>query len=129
MTEVKDEKILYQANPAMFRASPLRFTLWGVLCFVGVGIPVMVIWWLRSKCTTLTVTDRKVILRKGILSKNLNEVRHEHVRNVQMRQGLLQRLFDVGWIGVSTAGQGGLEIEVDGIPSPGTVKSLIDQRT
>lgn len=124
---MKEEQILYQANPAMFRSSPLRFTVWGVLCFIGIGIPVLAIWWLRCKCTQLTVTNQKVILRKGILSKNLNEVRHEHVRNVQMKQGLLQRIFDVGWIGISTAGQAGVEIEIDGIPSPARVKSLIDQ--
>lgn len=122
------ENVLYQANPSMWRAYPLSFCVWSALCLVGVGIPVMLIWWLRSKCTTLTITETKVILRHGILSKNLNEVRHEHIRNVQLRQGLLQRLYGVGWIGIATAGHAGVEIEVAGIPNPELVKSLIDAR-
>lgn len=122
------EKILYQANPAMFRNSPIRFLLYSSLCVVLIGIPIMMIWWLRCKCTTFTITELKVILRQGILSKELNEVRHEHIRNVQLRQGLFQRLMGVGWIGISSSGQAGVEIAVDGIPSPNYAKELIDAR-
>ena len=31
-------------------------------------------------------------------------------------------MFNVGWIGISSAGQDGLEIEVNGIPDPEAVK-------
>jgi uncharacterized membrane protein YdbT with pleckstrin-like domain len=125
-TMSKSETVLYQASPAMFRCSPVRFAVYGLSCFLVIGIPIMVVWWLRCKSTQLTVTNQKVSLRTGILSKALNEVRIEHIRNVQLRQGVLQRILGVGWIGVSSSGQGGLEIEVDGIPSPAKVKSIID---
>lgn len=124
----KSETVLYQASPAMFRCSPVRFLLYGLACFLVIGIPVMIVWWLRCKSTQLTITDIKATLRKGILSKQLNEVRIEHIRNVQLRQGILQRVLGVGWIGISSSGQGGLEIEVDGIPSPDKAKAIIDQR-
>ena len=124
----KSETILYQASPAMFRCSPIRFVFYGLSCFLVIGIPVMLVWWLKCKGTQLTITDIKVSLRKGILSKQLNEVRIEHIRNVQLRQGLLQRMLGVGWIGISSSGQGGLEIEVDGIPSPAKAKAIIDER-
>lgn len=129
---VRDEKrqsetVLYSASPSMFRCSPVRFIVYGLLCFAIIGIPIMLFWWLRCKCTQLTITDIRVSLRNGILSKRLNEVRVEHIRNVQLRQGVLQRMLGVGWIGVSSSGQSGLEIEVDGIPAPAKVKSIIDQ--
>jgi uncharacterized membrane protein YdbT with pleckstrin-like domain len=126
---MKSETVLYQANPAMFRSSPARFLLVVFLCFLLVGIPILIAWWLTCKSTELTVTDERVSLRKGILSKQLNEVKLDHVRNVQLRQGVLQRMLGVGWIGISSAGQGGLEIEVDGIPAPDRVKAIIDERT
>ncbi len=122
------ERVLFQASPSMFRNDPVRFMVFIILVpVVGIGLLCFLIWWLNCKCTTLTVTDRKVSLRKGILSKSLNEVRHNHIRNVQLKQRLFQRLFDVGWIGISSAGQGGVEIEVDGMPQPNKIKGLIDQ--
>jgi hypothetical protein len=34
--------------------------------------------------------------------------------------------MNVGWIGISSAGQAGLEIEVNGIVDPERVKQIID---
>jgi len=74
----------------------------------------------------LTVSSQRTRLRRGILSKSITEVWHQDVRNVQLKQTLFQRLFGVGMIGVSSAGQSDMEISVSGIPDPETVKSLID---
>lgn len=121
------EKELYRAHPAMFRNNPLVFVLTLVLCLVGVGLIILLFWWLNVLGTTLTVTDKRTILRRGILSKHTNEVLHGNVRNIQLRQGPLQRMLKVGYLGISSAGQGGIEIEVQGIPDPEGVKKLIDE--
>lgn len=120
------EKELYRAHPSMFRNNPLGFVLSIVLCLVGIGLVILAIWWLNVLGTTLTITDKRTVLRKGILSKHTNEVLHGNVRNIQLRQGPLQRLLKVGYLGISSAGQGGIEIEVSGIPDPEGVKGLID---
>ena len=99
------------------------------LCLVIIGIPLVLIWWLQCKYTRLTITTSRVVPRQGILSKSLNEVRHEHIRNVQLRQSFLKRVFNVGSLGVSTAGQSGVEIAVDGIPDPAGAKALLDERS
>ena len=52
---------------------------------------------------------------------------YRNVRNIQVRQSFLQRMFNVGWIGISSAGQSGVEIEVNGIPDPERVKEIIDE--
>lgn len=72
------------------------------------------------------MTNQRVTLRKGILSKNINEVYHSDVRNVKVNQNLFQRMFKVGTIGISTAGQSDVEILVSGIPHPEKVKEIID---
>jgi len=46
---------------------------------------------------------------------------------VQLDQTFFQRIFDVGKIGISSAGQADLEISVTGIPQPERVKDLIDR--
>jgi uncharacterized membrane protein YdbT with pleckstrin-like domain len=93
----------------------------------GIGIVSYIIWWLRCKATTLTVTTNRTSCRRGILSKSISEVWHQDVRNVQLDQTFMQRVLDVGTIGVSSAAQSGLEIEVRGIPDPDRVKQLIDE--
>ena len=97
-----------------------------LLCLVGVGFIILIIWWLKCLGTTLTVTSEQTTLRKGILSKYTNDVFHENVRNIQVGQTFLQRIMGVGYIGISSAGQSGVEIEVHGIRDPDVIKELID---
>lgn len=122
----EEEQVLYEANPAMFGNHPIGFVLSVILCLVGVGLIILLVWYIRSKGTTLTITNEQTTLRKGILSKFTNDVFHENVRNIIVRQTFFQRLFGVGYIGISSAGQSGIEIEVNGIPDPDRIKEIID---
>ncbi len=83
-------------------------------------------WWLDCRATRLTITRKRVTLKRGILSRRLNEVRVADIRNVRVDQSALQRLFGVGSVGVSSSGQGDVEIEVHGIPAPHRVREVLD---
>ena len=148
---VDGEKVLYEAHPSMFRNHPVWFLIIGLLCIIGISFPFLpfetswltkilevliplvaglifyFVWWLKCKGTTLTVTTERTSCRRGILSKAITEVWHQDIRNVQLNQSFLQRILDVGKIGISSAAQSGLEISVSGIPRPDEVKQLIDQ--
>lgn len=100
------ETVLYESNIAMFGNDPVRFLALLMLTpMCGLGLIGLALWWLQTKGMRLTVTNRRTTLRCGLASKFTTEVRHEHVRNVQVKQGALQRIFGVGAIGVSSAGQ------------------------
>ena len=123
----EEEPVLYEAHPSMFRNHPFYFVLCVLLIAAfGVGLIMLLVWWINVLGTTLTVTNEQTTLRKGILAKNTNDVFHSNVRNIQVRQSFAQRIFNVGWIGISSAGQSGLEIAVGGIPDPDRVKEIID---
>ncbi len=124
---VHDEKVIYVASPSMFRNHPFAFSLTILLSLVGVGLPILLVWWIRSKSTELTVTDKRTRLHRGWLSRSITEVWHRDVRNVQLHQSFTQRIFDVGKIGISSAGQGGIEIEVSGMRGPDRIKGIIDE--
>ena len=129
MPLIMSEKILYQDNPAMFRNSPILFLICCVLVLAyGLGLLFLLIWWVQCLGTSLTVTEERVSLRKGILGKYTNDVLISDIRNVLVGQNLFQRIFGVGSIGVSTAAQSGLEIEVAGLPNPERVKAIIDEQ-
>ncbi len=111
----------------MGRNNPIGFALTVLLCAVGVGLIILLIWWLKTKATVLTVTNERTILRRGLLSKSLNEVWHQDVRNVRLSQTFWQRMFSTGTLEVSSAGQADVEIKVKGIPDPDDVKTIIDR--
>ena len=122
------EVVLYEAHPAMFRNHPFYFVLCILLiAFFGAGLILLLLWWIQVLGTRLTITTEQTTLRRGILSKFTNDVFHSNVRNIQVRQSFFQRLLNVGWIGISSAGQSGLEIEVNGIIDPEKVKEIIDE--
>ena len=127
MKPANEEVTLYDENPSMFRNRPVEFIVTVVLCLIVVGFVIFFMWWLRCKGTQLTITSERTRLRKGILSKSITEVWHQDVRNVQLNQTFFQRLLGVGSLGISSAGQAGLEISVSGIPDPNRVKELIDR--
>jgi len=121
-----EETILYHSHPAMFKNRPFSFILCLILSLVGVGLIIFLIWWIKTRGTELTVTNERASLRKGILSKFTNDVYLTDIRNVQIYQSFWQRVFGVGSVAISSAGNEGIEIEVKGIPDPEKIKSIID---
>jgi len=122
------ETVLYKDSPAMFRNRPVLFLVCCALIPVGIGLVVLFVWWLRCLATSLVITDRRVTLRRGLLSKDTNDVLIADIRNVKVRQNLLQRIFGVGTVAVSTSGQSDMEIEVHGVRAPERIKAIIDDR-
>ena len=41
------ETTLYSENPSMFRNNPIGFIVTIMLCLVGVGLIILLVWWLR----------------------------------------------------------------------------------
>jgi uncharacterized membrane protein YdbT with pleckstrin-like domain len=117
----------YESHPVMFGSHPFGFIATLVLCLVIVGLVILLVWWLRCKGTTLVLTDRRAILRTGLLSRNSSEVYHRDVRNIQVRQTFFQRLMGVGSVAISSAGQSGVEIEVADMPDPYKIEAIINR--
>ncbi|NEP76738.1 MAG: PH domain-containing protein [Okeania sp. SIO3C4] len=113
--------------PSMWRSNPLLFIAY--LCLIllfGIGLIFLLVWWIKSKNTTLIVTDKRTILQQGLLSRYTNEVMHAHIRNIQVQQSMMERLFNTGTIKIASAGTGDVEITVSGIPAPNRIKEVID---
>jgi uncharacterized membrane protein YdbT with pleckstrin-like domain len=122
-----EEKVVYESHKKMFRSHPLQFIVYVVLIpLYGAGLILLLAWWLSCRNTKLTVTNRRTTLAVGLLSKTTSEVLHRDVRNVQVSQGVIQRLMGTGTIGISSSGQAGIEIEAAGIRHPQRVRQLID---
>lgn len=119
--------VIYDAHPAMFRAHPFWFLGYIILIPVfGLGIVLLLYWYVQTRATRLTVTDSEIVYARGILRKARTEVSLKHIRSVNMTQGFLNRLLRVGTLQVFTAGDQP-EFTVPGIPLPGTVREAISK--
>ncbi len=98
----------------------------GLIFLVGSGV-MLLTWWLSARCTTLIITNKRTTYRVGILSREVSEIRHQDVRNLQIDQNAFQRIMAVGDIGISSAGQEDIEIEAKNIPHPNSIADTIRQ--
>lgn len=151
-----DEEELLKVHPSMFRNKPVKFISWIIIGIAGlvlamtdplaryqvqnsrliclaaglgtaliVGIAFL-LWWMKYRRVSLTITNKRTILQAGLLSRYVKDVRHADVRMIVVKQGSLQRLLGVGSIAVASAATGESDIDVGGLPHPEKIKELID---
>lgn len=149
------EQTVHKIYPAMFRAKPFKFLglmmlvalgitgcVWGGLLgdhstarsaalIAGalaalIGLGALAVWKIQTLGAAIEITNKRTVLRTGLLSKATSEVVHDNIRNVQVSQTFLQRLLGVGTLGLSSSGQDGIEIQIDNIPKPDHIRRIID---
>jgi uncharacterized membrane protein YdbT with pleckstrin-like domain len=117
--------VIYEAHPAMFRAHPFWFILSVLLILAfGIGILILLYWYILTRATALTVTDQEILYEKGILSKDRTAVSLKHIRAVRVTQGFVNRILGVGTIEISTAGDLP-EFVVRDMPDPHKIREAI----
>ncbi|QDS86331.1 Bacterial membrane flanked domain protein [Rosistilla ulvae] len=104
---------------------PASLVTWGCGIVLLVIAGVVGFWMLVSRFTTLTVTDDRTIYQEGIISRATSEVQHNDVRNIQLDQTFMQRLLNIGGVGISSSGQDDLEVVARGLPHPERIIRLI----
>ena len=115
--------IIWAVGPA---DQSLTWTLWLFLILGFASLVVVAVWKVQSMCYSLEITNKRSIRRIGLLSKNTSEVLHDNIRNFQLRQSVWERLWKVGSIGIASAGQDEVEIQMDKLPHPDRIRELID---
>ncbi|NIJ17545.1 PH domain-containing protein [Sphingobium vermicomposti] len=115
---------LYDEHPAMFRAHPFLFLL---LLISVVGLLAIGIWWLRTKGERLALSDREVLMERGLLSKQRTEIALSSIRSVRITQTFGQRIFDVGNVELFSAGDVA-EIAIKSMPRPGRIRNIAASR-
>ena len=92
----------------------------------GLGVLLLLYWYIHTRQTALTVTDSELLYERGILSKDRTSVSLKHVCAVHVTQGFLNRILGVGTIQISTAGDHP-EFTVADMPDPGTIREAISK--
>lgn len=116
---------LYSEHPVMFKNNPIGFIIAILLIpFFGVGLLILLGWYLQTKASKLTIKDNEVLYEKGLLSKERSEVNMNSVRTTKIKQSFFNRIFGVGSIEIYTAGDTPEFVAV-GMPNPNKIRELI----
>lgn len=88
--------------------------------------------WLATACAQYTLTDQRLILRRGVLNRSSDYVELYRVKDTDFRQSLLQRLFGIGTITLDTTQDSAPFIAMDGMPAPEAlwdrIRGLVEAR-
>ncbi len=141
------ERVLFEGHPS-WRAI-LGFYLKGLLVAVVLGVIAKLIWsdgtaflvilvvlaltlligFVKRVATTYTITDRRLNIKRGIISKEVQETRLERVQNVNYRQSVYQRLMQIGDVDFDTAASDDYNFVFNGVANPSDVVEAVDKAT
>ena len=89
---------------------------------------IVLLWGLvRRISTTYTISNRRLTIRSGLLSRAMHETRLERVQNVNSRQRLLERLLRVGTVDFDTAGGAAYDFKFRGVDDPARIVRTVDR--
>ena len=120
----QDESTIFELKPA-YRAY-LGLLVWGVLLApVGVGLILLARAWYLVASTRYRLTTQRLFAQTGLIAKHLEEVELFRVKDVTLRQGVLDRLLGVGTVTVLSTDDTAPELELAGIRDPLAAKEAL----
>jgi uncharacterized membrane protein YdbT with pleckstrin-like domain len=99
-----------------------------LIVLVVIGLTVLV-GFVKRVATTYTITNRRLNIKRGIVSREIQETRLERVQNVNYRQSVYQRLMQIGDVDFDTAATDDYNFVFAGVADPGEVVHRVDQAT
>jgi len=81
--------------------------------------------WLRL---LYVVTDEEIYVKRGLVSRDVTQIRLDRVQNTAYDQTVLERLLSYGDVRVFTAGTGTEDVTLRSVPNPETVKKTLTER-
>ena len=100
---------------------------WVTTVVLVVFVLVLLIGTIRRIQTTYTITNRRLTIDTGLLSRELHETRLERVQNVNCRQSLFQRMLGVGSVDFDTAGSAEYDFTFHGVAGPHAIVRTVDR--
>jgi uncharacterized membrane protein YdbT with pleckstrin-like domain len=99
-----------------------------LIVLVIVAVTVLV-GFVKRVATTYTITDRRLNIKRGIISREVQETRLERVQNVNYKQSVYQRAMQIGDVDFDTAAGDDYNFVFVGVANPQEVVHSVDQAT
>ncbi len=89
----------------------------------------ILIGFIKRWATRYTITNRRLNIKRGIVSREIQETRLERVQNVNYRQSVFQRMMQIGDVDFDTAASDDYNFVFAGVAEPADVVHKVDQAT
>ena len=99
-----------------------------IIALVGVALTIL-IGFIRRVATSYTITNRRLHIKRGIVSRTIQETRLERVQNVNYTQSVIQRILQIGNVDFDTAAGDDYNFVFDGVAAPADVVHMVDEAT
>jgi uncharacterized membrane protein YdbT with pleckstrin-like domain len=99
-----------------------------IIAIVGVAVTILV-GFIKRVATTYTITNRRLNIKRGIVSREVQETRLERVQNVNYDQSVFQRAMQIGDVDFDTAAGDDYNFIFAGVAQPEVVVDQVDKAT
>ena len=99
-----------------------------IVAVVGVALTIL-IGFIKRIATDYVITDRRLHIKRGIVSRTIQETRLVRVQNVNYNQGVLDRILQIGDVDFDTAAGDDYNFVFAGVAQPEDVVHQVDRAT
>ena len=99
----------------------------GVVAWLVLFALVVLVGFVRRVSTRYTITNQRLRIERGLLSKHVQQTRIERVQNVNTNQTFVSRLLRVGTVDFDTAGTDDSDFTFIGVGDPARVVEAVDR--
>ena len=100
---IEDEITLISTKPTMRRHPFLFLLCLALILFHGLGLVLLLIWFIRCYFVRYIFTTKRTLLKKLFVSHEILEIRHCDLRTISTNQGPFIHYFDIGDLILSSA--------------------------
>jgi uncharacterized membrane protein YdbT with pleckstrin-like domain len=100
---------------------------WVVLAVFAVFLLVTFSGQLRRVATRYAITNQRLTIEIGLLSRDLHQTRLERIQNVNARQSVFDRMLGIGTVDFDTAGEAQFDFSFRGVSDPRRIVHTVDR--
>jgi uncharacterized membrane protein YdbT with pleckstrin-like domain len=134
MNEI-DDAIIYRGRPSWLNY--IGFYLVGLMIFMisvsvrNIGVGLLLLFLCIGSAAIaryryqFTITKGSIVMRVGLIARNTNEIQLRHIKAINVRQGIVERILGIGTVIFISAAEGEAAVVFKGIRDPLGVKERI----
>jgi uncharacterized membrane protein YdbT with pleckstrin-like domain len=100
---------------------------WVIVVVLVIFVSTLIIGQVRRIQTTYSITNQRLTIETGILSRHLHQTRLERVQNVNCTQSLAERVVRIGTVDFDTAGESEYDFSFRGVGRPRQIVRTVDR--
>ena len=105
-----------------------QFPWWWIPLLILIALLVLVMPAILIRKNRYRISNYRIDFEQGLLSKRIDTLELWHVEDVQMQQGLLDRILRVGTINIASGDRTTPMLELKSLPEPRKIYDAIKQR-